>query len=85
MADKSSGNGSEPKRKPFKRGEREQTLELLAKHILQLDDIDEKKKRVKEKIEALKEDLRSGGFLDDAQTSIPGTEERDELGSDARA
>jgi hypothetical protein len=48
---------------PFRRGEREKHLELLAKHVLALDDIDAKKKKSKDAIDRIKADLRAGGFV----------------------
>lgn len=70
MAEK-NGNGIEPKRKPFKKGEREQTYALLAKNVIALDDDLAKVKKRKDTIERLKSDVVSGGYLEDDQQSLP--------------
>jgi hypothetical protein len=71
MAEKNGTNGVEAKRKPFKKGEREKHLELLAKNYLLLEDTKEKVKRVTKTIERVAEDIRQNGYADDDQGSLP--------------
>ena len=73
-------NGSsEPKRVPFKKGEKEKHLELLAKNYLALEDAKERVKTLKEKVALCAEDIREGGYVEDDQQNLPiEDEEQDE-------
>lgn len=74
-----NGNSNEPKRKSFKKGEKEKHLGLLAKNYLALEDAKERVKALTEKVKLTAEDIREGGYADPDQGQLPiGDEEQDE-------
>lgn len=66
MAEK-NGTEAEQQRVAFKKGQREQHLELLAKNILRKDAFEEDLRKVKSTIKLCVEDLKLGGYTVDAQ------------------
>lgn len=80
MAKDSSANGNgknEEARVPFKRGERERHLELLAKNILEERRLKGKLTKTREAIERCVEDIEQGGYMADLQGTIPGLDHDD--------
>jgi hypothetical protein len=73
-----NGNGNEAKRKPFKAGEKEKHLKLLAKNYLLVEDLDEQLKPAKKKLKLVAEDIREGGYAEDDQTRLGIDDDQDE-------
>lgn len=65
-------NGEEKKRLPFKRNERERHLELLGKNMVLVRQLKAKLKKAQDAVDLCVEDLELGGYMAEAQTSMPG-------------